>query len=77
MANRTTEFGVLLVFALVADAAMAQPASPVTADIAKKCREMAVKAHPTAKPGSKPTGAEKSQRDYFRACVAKGGKTEN
>jgi hypothetical protein len=28
-------------------------------------------------PGSKLTGAEKAQRDYFRECVAKGGKMED
>jgi hypothetical protein len=77
MANVTKGFGALMVLTLVAHAATAQPAPPVTADIAKKCREMATKAHRSATPGSKPTGAEKAQRDYFRECVAKGGKMQN
>ena len=79
MANVTKGFGALMTLTiLVAQATTAQPVPPgVTADIAKKCRQMAVKAHPSAVPGSKPTGAEKAQRDYFRACVANGGKAEN
>jgi hypothetical protein len=51
----------------------AQPSSPISADLAKKCRAMAIKAHPTPKVGSKGVGAEKAQRDYFQECVAKGG----
>lgn len=50
-----------------------QPASAITAELAKKCRELAIKAHPTQRAGTK-TGAAKAQQDYFRACVAKQGK---
>jgi hypothetical protein len=82
MAYVTKGFGALMAFTLVAQATLVVQAataqSPgVTADLAKKCRQLAVKAHPNAKPGSKPTGAEKSQRDYFSACVAKGGNMDN
>ena len=45
---------------------------PPTAEVAKKCRALAVKAHPTQPAGSK-GGAEQAQRDYFRDCIAKGG----
>jgi hypothetical protein len=38
---------------------------------------MAIKAHPTQIAGTKQTGIEKAQRDYFRECVAKDGKMEN
>jgi hypothetical protein len=43
----------------------------VSAEIAKKCREMAVKAYPTQPAGSSPYAA--AQREYFRQCIAKGG----
>jgi hypothetical protein len=54
-----------------------QPASAISVELANKCRAMAIKVYPPPKSGSKPTGAEKSQRDYFRECVAKDGKMEN
>jgi hypothetical protein len=46
--------------------------SGISADLAKKCREEAVKAYPTPKAGTKAQGVEKSQRDAFQACVSKG-----
>ena len=48
----------------------AQPASAISVELAKKCRELAVKAHPTPTAGSKATGAEKAQRDYFTRHVS-------
>lgn len=50
-----------------------QPASAISVELAKKCRELALKAHPTQRAGTK-TGAAKAQQEYFRACVAKQGK---
>jgi hypothetical protein len=50
----------------------AQPASAISVELAKKCRELAVIAHPAPTAGSKATGAEKAQRDYYQACIAKG-----
>ena len=52
----------------------AQPAQQVSAELAKKCREIAVKAHPTQLAGTSPYAA--AQREYFRECVAKGGNME-
>jgi hypothetical protein len=49
-----------------------QPAAALTAELAKKCRALAVKAHPTQRAGGK-SSSERSQRDYFQACVAKNG----
>jgi hypothetical protein len=46
-------------------------AQQVSAELAKKCREMAVKAHPTQLAGTSPYAA--AQRAYFRQCIAKGG----
>jgi len=59
---------------LVAAADNAQ-APPPSAELAKKCRELAVKAHPPATAGSK-TGTAAAEREYFLACVRKGGKTD-
>jgi hypothetical protein len=49
----------------------AQRTQQVSVELARKCREMAVKAHPTQLAGTTPYAA--AQRDYFRECVAKGG----
>ena len=51
-------------------------AKPPSAELAKRCRALAIKAHPTQPAGSK-RGSEQAQRDYFRECVAKGGNMEN
>lgn len=66
----------LVIFALVAYLPMMDPSSAVSADLAKKCRTMAVKAHPSPLAGSKADGEEKAQRDYFQTCVAKGGEMD-
>ncbi len=46
--------------------------SAISAELAKKCREMAIKAHPPVPAGSR-TGNERAQRDYFQQCVARNG----
>ena len=51
----------------------AQPASALTAELAKTCRSMAIKAHPTARPGSA-KGSAQAQREYFQKCVDNNGK---
>src|ERR1700693_492986 len=50
----------------------AQPALAISADLAKKCRDLAIKAHPYTVPGMKAGNAE-GQRAYFKDCVEKGG----
>ena len=77
MATLAKNFSTLIVLALTAYLSMAQPASAISVELAKKCRAMAIKAHPTQMAGTKQTGIEKAQRDYFRECVAKDGKMEN
>ena len=49
------------------------PTAAITVDLAKKCRDMAIKAHPLAMPGKPYAQAE---RDFFRQCVAKNGQIE-
>ena len=77
MTKLTTSLSAAIVLTLAAYLPTTQPALAITAELAKKCRALAIKAHPSPKPGSKKTGIEKAQRDYFRECVAKDGKTEN
>jgi hypothetical protein len=45
------------------------PAAAVSADLANKCRAMAIKSHPPV-PGKAYAQAE---RDFFRDCVARNG----
>jgi hypothetical protein len=48
------------------------PASAITAELAKQCRTMALKAYPRKLAGSK-GGTSGAERKYFQDCVAKGG----
>jgi hypothetical protein len=57
--------------ALILGAAQ-HPAVAITAEVAKKCRAMAIKAHPYQLPG-KGKGTATAERNYFDDCVAKGG----
>lgn len=59
----------VLALALVALALSAGPAAAISADVAKKCRAFAVKAHPPQPAGTK--GYAQAERDAFRDCVAK------
>jgi len=49
------------------------PTAAISVDLAKKCRDMAIKAHPRATPGKPYAQAE---RDFFGQCVAKNGQIE-
>jgi hypothetical protein len=49
------------------------PASAITAELAKKCRELALKAHPP-QPGSKQPSSGKARQDFYLNCVARDGK---
>jgi len=49
---------------------------PISAELAKTCRALAIKAHPTQPAGSR-TASGQAQRDYFQECVAKGGNMQN
>ena len=73
MTGRFKVLGVLLVLAALLSTQA--PAEAITAELAKKCRAMAVKEHPTPRPGTK-TGGQKAQNDFFRDCVAKDGKMD-
>jgi hypothetical protein len=68
----------LVALLLPAPAVMAETAppdrsktGPISAELAKKCRALAIKAHPTERAGSR--AYAQAQRDYFQDCIAKGG----
>jgi hypothetical protein len=52
------------------------PPRAVSAELAKKCRGLAIQAHPTQQPGSR-NGSAQAQREYYQQCIAKGGNAEN
>jgi hypothetical protein len=71
--------GIAQIFALVAAtvilgvSAAPKPASAISADLAKKCRDLAFKSHPYKLPGEKGPGSAVAERAYFTECVAKNG----
>jgi hypothetical protein len=81
-----TAFAALMVLALVGSDSVSLAetapqggtgaAKPISAELARKCQALAIKAHPTRPPGSR-YGSAEAQRQYFQECVAKGGKVEN
>jgi len=65
--------------ALVGSAASADPAPqpqrPPSAELAKRCRELSIKAYPPVVAGST-KGDAIAERAYFTACIKKGGKPD-
>jgi hypothetical protein len=62
--------------ALAACAVAPRPASALSAEFAKKCRELAILAHPTAPAGSS-KGSSQAQREFYQDCIKKGGDTDS
>jgi len=77
MAQWVKALTVIIVIASMAYLMPAQKATAISVELAKKCRALAIKAHPIPTAGTKATGAAKAERDYFQSCVAKNGKMEN
>lgn len=46
----------------------------ISADLARKCREMAIKAHPPKPAGTK--AYAQAERDFFRECISKNGEMQ-
>jgi hypothetical protein len=65
-------FGIVV----VSTAASAQSDSPPSAELAKKCREMTVKAYPPVPAGTK-KGTAQAERDFFKKCIANRGQGQN
>ena len=53
----------------------AVPSGAITADLAKKCRDMAIQAHPPDLAGTRPYA--QAERDYFSQCVSKNGQMQD
>jgi hypothetical protein len=68
-------WAITAVFIVSALGMLSARAAPPTAEVAKMCRQLAIKEHPTRPPGGR-TGYEQAQREYFRDCVAKHSKEE-
>jgi len=62
---------------MVGMAVAQQSPTPPTAAVAKKCRELAIKAYPKKLPGSTKTGTAQEERDYFAQCLRNGGNMDN
>jgi hypothetical protein len=63
----------LLAGSVVLSALAAKPVFAISADLAKKCRELSIKAHPPKPAGTKDDKSRQAQREYFRVCVEKNG----
>jgi hypothetical protein len=48
------------------------PAAAISADLANKCRNMAIKSHPPPSPPGNKAYAQ-AEREFFRNCVSKNG----
>jgi len=69
--SKFSKTSVALIF-FVAPACSAYAQATTTADLAKNCREQAIKAYPTPKAGTKSKGVAKAQRDFIESCMSKG-----
>lgn len=61
-----------LIWGIATASAADEPTRPPSADLAKKCRALAIKAHPPALAGQR-SGTAAAERAYFLACLKKGG----
>ena len=52
--------------------ATASPAAAISADLAKKCRNMAIRAHPPPIPPGNKAYAQ-AEIEFFRQCVSRNG----
>jgi hypothetical protein len=71
MSRNFTGMAAIFVSIQIATQAVVSPAAAISADLAKKCREMAIKAHPPEPVGTSPYA--QLERDFFSNCVAKNG----
>jgi hypothetical protein len=66
----------IAIAACAAATAAAAPAhAAISADLAKQCREMMLKAHPTMMYGT--NGSAAAQREYFQECIRRQGKMDD
>ena len=60
---------------VVAMAAAPSAQAQISADVARQCRAMMLKAHPTMMYGR--TGSAAAQRDYYQDCIKRQGKMDD
>jgi hypothetical protein len=75
MAAILRTLGALTLIIACALPASMKPAPALTAELAKKCRSLALKSQPYRRAGTA-QGTAQAQRDYYRECIAKEGKME-
>jgi curli biogenesis system outer membrane secretion channel CsgG len=76
MTNVMRRLGTLFLALAVITVCPVVPASAISVELAKKCRDMAVKAHPPPiRLGNK--AYAQAERDFFARCVAHNGNIEN
>jgi len=71
--SKAMTLSLVLGFVSVASSVTVGHAETLTAELAKKCRELMIKAYPRLPVGTKFGNAQK-QREYFQACVAQNTK---
>ncbi|HEY1749214.1 MAG TPA: hypothetical protein VGG11_20950 [Xanthobacteraceae bacterium] len=76
MTHTMRRFASLFLALPVITVCTAVPASAITVELAKKCREMAVKAHPPPLRLGNQAYAQ-AERDLFTQCVAHDGRLDN
>jgi hypothetical protein len=72
MRNFLTALAAVILPAQIIVVSATIPAAAISADLAKKCREMAIKAHPPPIPPGNKAYAQ-AERDFFRECISKNG----
>ncbi len=76
MGNFLTALAAIILLAQIVVLSATSPAAAISADLAKKCREMAIKAHPPPHPPGTKAYAQ-AERDFFRECVSKNGQMQD
>jgi len=75
MASAKSSCRWLTVSALLVIGPIPTVALAVTAELAKKCRALTVKAYPPQPAGTR-TGTAQAERNFFQNCVAQNGNVE-
>ena len=75
MVRYRNNIGMAVVLAGALVGATVGPAGAISADLARKCRDMEIRAHPPQPAGTK--AYAEAERLYYRACVTNGGSMTN
>lgn len=72
MKTITTGFVAAMLLGLAVASSVSTPALALSADLAIKCRQMAIERYPPTRPGVK-RGTAEEERNFYRDCVANKG----